>query len=100
VELHDLVVRRVEPLRALGGREGGRDGLRPPLAVGAGVAVCKGDDVVGLPGDEKEEIVALGVRGEPVPGPLVGQRPGAERRPVDLPELRPKGQRVDELDRQ
>jgi hypothetical protein len=100
VKLHDLVVRRIEPLGALGRREGVRDGLGPPLAVGAGVAVREGDDLVGLTCDEEEEVVALRMRGEAVLRPLVGECAGAQSRPVDFPELCPKGQRVDELDRQ
>jgi hypothetical protein len=100
MQLHDLVVGRVEPLGPLRRRQGVRDGLGPPLAVGARVPVRECDDVVGLAGDEEEEVVTLRVRREAVLRPLVRQGPRAESRPVDLPELRPKGQRVDELDRQ
>src|SRR4029077_9255824 len=46
VQLHDFVVREVEPLLALTGAERARDTSRPPLPVRAGVAVGEPNDLV------------------------------------------------------
>jgi hypothetical protein len=72
MQLDDLEMRHVEPDRALIGRQRGRDVLRPPLAVGAGVAVAEADDPLSVAGDEEDEVVALGVQRQPVARPLVG----------------------------
>ena len=98
VELDHLEVRRVEPLRTLRGREGARHMVGPPLAVRAAVPVAEADQLVSCAGDEEDEVVAGRVARQPVGRPLVGQRARAERRAMDLAQLRLQGQRVGQLD--
>jgi hypothetical protein len=58
VELDDLEVRGIEPDRTLLGVERRGDVLRPPLAVGARVAVAEPDDPLVLLRDEEDEVLA------------------------------------------
>ncbi len=98
VQLDDLEVRRIEPVGALGGRERTSDAFSPPLAVGPRVAVAEACDLVALPRDEKDEVVALDVAWEALTRPVVGQGTRAERRAVDLTQFGRERQRVDGLD--
>jgi len=78
VELDHLVVRRVEPRLALRRRERLRDAVRPPLPVGARVAVPEADELLSLVGDEEDEVGAGGVPGEALARPLVRERADTE----------------------
>jgi len=98
VQLDDLEVRRVEPVDPLLRRQRPRDVVRPPLAVRPRVAVAEPGDVVPVPRDEEDEVVALGVERQAVPRPFVREGARAERGSVDLAQLCAKGQRVGRLD--
>src|SRR3954471_3847069 len=100
VQLDDLVVRRLGPLRALRRGQAALDAVGPPLAGAPRVAVAEADDLVAFPGDEEDEVPAPGVRRQARRSPLVRKRAGAERRAVRLPQLGHERQRIDFLDRQ
>ena len=68
--------------------ERARDALRPPLPVRAGVAVAEPDDLGPVPRDEEHEVVALARARQPLRGPFVRERAGAERRRGARPATR------------
>jgi len=100
VKLDHLVVRRIEPQGALIVGQRPCHAVRPPLAESAGVAVAEADEPGVVTGGEEDEILSGGVPRQPLARPFVGERPDAECRPVDLPELRRERQRIDLLDDQ
>jgi hypothetical protein len=102
VELHDLEVRRVEPLPAGSRIHRGGHAIRPPLPVVAGIAIREAEWATAVSARDEEDEVrpgrVTGQRGVAPEGRIGAVRRLLGRQAVDLEELVELRERIGRLD--